>query len=151
MFRKDRNKFGGGLILFVKENIPCKVLNTFRFSEECEIISIDFSISNKKWLLLGIYNPPSQNEALFVEQIKLALNTYCTSYENFLLFGDFNMTTENSKLQDLKDAFCLENLIKEPTYFKSTVPTTIDIIVTNQKSFFMKSSAYEAVCLIFTN
>ena len=57
MFRKDRNKFGGGLILFVKENIPCKVLNTFRFSEECEIISIDFSISNKKWLLLGIYNP----------------------------------------------------------------------------------------------
>ena len=47
MFRKDQNKFGGGLILFLKENIPCKVLNTFRFSEECEIISIDFSISNK--------------------------------------------------------------------------------------------------------
>ena len=95
MFWRDRNKFGGGLTLFVKENIPCKVLNTFRFSEECEIISIDFSISNKKSLLLGIYNPPSQNEDLFVEQIKLALNTYSTTYENFLLLGDFNMTTEN--------------------------------------------------------
>ena len=71
------------LILFVKKSIPCKVLNTFRFSEECEIISIDFSISNKKWLLLGIYNPPSQNEALFAEQIKLALNTYSTTYEIF--------------------------------------------------------------------
>ena len=47
-FRKDRNKFGGGLILFVKEHVPCKVFNTFRFSEECEILSIDFSISNKK-------------------------------------------------------------------------------------------------------
>ena len=115
MFRKDLNKFGGSLILFAKENIPCKVVNTFHFSEECEIISIDFSISNKKWLLLGIYNPPSQNETLFDEQIKLALNTYSTSYENFLLIGDFNMTTENSKLQDLMDAFCLENLIKEPT------------------------------------
>ena len=144
MFRKDLNKFGGSLILFAKENIPCKVVNTFHFSEECEIISIDFSISNKKWLLLGIYNPPSQNEALFVEQIKLALNTYSTTYENFLLLGDFNMTTENSKLQDLMDAFCLENLIKEPTCFKSTVPTTIDLIVTNQKSLFMKSSAYES-------
>ena len=105
MFPKDRNKFEGGLILFVKENIPCKVLNTFRFSEECEIISIDFSISNKKWLLLGIYNPSSQNEALFVEQIKLALNIYSTSYENFLFLRDFNMTTENSKLQDLMDSF----------------------------------------------
>ena len=83
MFRIHRNKFGGGLILFVKENIPCKVLNTFRFSEECEIISIDFSISNEKWLLLGIYNPQLQNEALFVEQIKRALNAYSTTYEIF--------------------------------------------------------------------
>ena len=54
------------------------------------------------------------------------------------------MTTENSKLQDLIDTFCLENLIKESTCFKSTVPTTIDLIVTNQKSLFMKSSACES-------
>ena len=44
MFRKDWNKFGGSLVLFVKENIPCKVLNTFPSSEECEVISIDSSI-----------------------------------------------------------------------------------------------------------
>ena len=54
------------------------------------------------------------------------------------------MTTENSKLQDFMDAFCLENLIKEPTCSKSEVPTTIDLIVTNKKSLFMKSSAYES-------
>ena len=85
------------------------MLNTFRFSKECEIISIDFSISNKKWLVLGIYNLPSQNEALFVEQIKVTLNTYSTTYDNFPPLGDFN--TKNSKLQGLMDAFCLENLI----------------------------------------
>ena len=39
---------------------------------------------------LSIYNPPSQKEALFDEQIKLALNTYSTSYENFLLLGDYS-------------------------------------------------------------
>ena len=86
------------------------MLNTFRFSKECEIISIDFSISNKKWLVLGIYNLLSQNEALFVEQIKVTLNTYSTTCDNFPPLGDFN--TENSKLQDLMDAFCLKNLIK---------------------------------------
>ena len=116
----------------------------FHFLEKCELISVDFSISSKNWLLLGIYNPSSQNETLFVEQIKLDLNTYNTSYENFLLLGDFNRTTENSKLQDLMDPFCLENLIKEPTCFQSTVPTTIDLIVTNQKGLFMKSIAYES-------
>ena len=50
------------------------------------------------------------------------------------------MTTENSKLQD----FCLENLIKEPGCFKSTVPTTTDLYFNNQESVFMKSSAYES-------
>ena len=109
------------------------------------------AFQKKKWLLLSIYNPPSQNEALFVEQIKLALNTYGTSYESVLLLGDFNMTTENSKLQDLMDAFCLENLIKESTCFKSTFPTRIDLIVTNQKSLFMKSSAYESGLSDFQN
>ena len=118
--------------------------NTFHFSEEREIISLDFSISNKQWLLLGIYNPPSQSEALFVAHITFGLNTYSTSYENFLLLGDSNMTTENLKLQNLMDAFYLENLIKESTCFKSTVPTTIDLIISNQKSLFMKSSAYES-------
>ena len=54
------------------------------------------------------------------------------------------MTTENSKLQDLMAAFCLEKPIKEPTCFKSTIPTTIDLIVTNQKSLFLKLSAYES-------
>ena len=40
--------------------------------------------------------------------------------------------------------FLLRKPIKEPTCFKSTVPTTIDLIVTNQKGFFMKSSAYQS-------
>ena len=41
------------------------------------------------------------------------------------------------------NAFYLENIIKKPICFKSTVPTTTDLIVTNQKSLLMKSSAYE--------
>ena len=27
MFRKDRNKFVGGIMFYVKENIPCRILN----------------------------------------------------------------------------------------------------------------------------
>ena len=42
------------------------------------------------------------------------------------------------------NAFYLENIIKKTICFKSTVPTTIDLIVTNQKSLFMKSSAHES-------
>ena len=52
MFRKDRNKNGGGLILYVNKGIPGKLINSYNFKEGYDIIVFEFSISNKKWLLL---------------------------------------------------------------------------------------------------
>ena len=71
-----------------------------------------------KRLVLGAYKPPSANDATFLDQIKLTLNNYSKSYENFSFIGDFNMTVENSDLNDLMNTFCLENLIKEFACYK---------------------------------
>ena len=38
--------------------------------------------------------------------------------------GDFNMTLGYYHLKDFSDANDFENLMKEPTCFKSTLPTT---------------------------
>ena len=72
MFQKDRNKNGGGLILSANEDIPGKLINSYDFKEETEILIFEFSISNKKWLLLGNYKPPSQKELSFINEIKLS-------------------------------------------------------------------------------
>ena len=66
MFRKDRNKNGCGLILYVDEGIPGKLINSYDFKEGSEIIVFELSISDKKWLLLGNYKPPSQNRLSFI-------------------------------------------------------------------------------------
>ena len=50
--------------------------------------------------------------------------------------GNFNMTHKNHHLKDFTDSNDFENLIKEPTYFKSTSPTTIDLFLTNKKRLF---------------
>ena len=73
----NRNKNRGGLILYVNEDIPGKLI-TYDFKEGSKIIVFEFNISNKKWLLLGNYKPPSQNELSFINEIK-------PSYENFPL------------------------------------------------------------------
>ena len=57
--------------------------------------------------------------------------------------GDFNMTHEKHHLKDFTDANHFESLIKEPTCFKSTSPTTIDLFLTNTKGCFMKYSTNE--------
>ena len=60
--RRDRIMNRGGLLLYVKENIPSKLVITCCFSEENEAIALEFSISNKKWLLPGILKPPAEND-----------------------------------------------------------------------------------------
>ena len=62
MSQKDRTKTGGGLLLYVNENLPGKIINSYKFKKNSEIILFEFSRSNKKWPLLGNYNPLSQND-----------------------------------------------------------------------------------------
>ena len=59
MYRKDRNKTGGGLLLYVNEDLPGKIINSYKFKENSEIILFEFSVSNK-WLLSGNYKTPSE-------------------------------------------------------------------------------------------
>ena len=49
MFRKDRNKNGGGFILHINEGILGKLINSYDVKEGSEIIVFEFSISNKTW------------------------------------------------------------------------------------------------------
>ena len=51
----------------------------------------------------------------------------------------FNMSHENHHLKDFTDFNDFENLKKEPTCFKSTSSTTIDLFLINRKGCFMKS------------
>ena len=46
MFRKDRNKNGGGLILYVNEGIPGKSINSYDFKERSEIIAFESQTRN---------------------------------------------------------------------------------------------------------
>ena len=68
MFRKDRNCFGGGLYIFVKENIASKQLN-LHLDKETEAIYLEINILLRKWLIVGLYKSPSQNNSLFFEKM----------------------------------------------------------------------------------
>ena len=93
--------------------------------------------------LLGNYKPPSQNDLSFINELNLALNFFSPIYENFVLLGDFNMSTENPNLKNFMCSFDLESLIDSPTCYKSINPTCIDLILTNKKNHFMKSATFE--------
>ena len=56
-FRLDRTENGGGIMLYVKEHIPCRMLSKFTFEKEIEAFAIEINLRKVKWLLVCSYNP----------------------------------------------------------------------------------------------
>ena len=83
---------------YINENITSKTVNVEGIEKDCEIVLIEFSIKTRKWLCIGIYKPPLQNENNFLDNLSLVINRLTRQYENFMLISDFNMTIENQNL-----------------------------------------------------
>ena len=95
--RKDRNIFGGGLCLYINEDIPSKQIHT-KLLEGLESICIEMNLRKRKWLVIGIYKPPQSCSKMFIEKLSNQLNDLHTSYDNILLLGYFNMASEDLTL-----------------------------------------------------
>ena len=143
MFRKDRDRFGGGLMFYVNEQIPSKVLSLESIPMDIELILLEFTVKNQRWLCVGIYRPPSQNEKYFIDHLSKILGQLSCHYDKTMLIGDFNLTINNKSLENVMTTFDLECLIKKPTCFQSSNPTCIDLILTNKKEFFKNTDVIE--------
>ena len=112
-------------------------------SSNIELTAVEFHQNKRKSLSLCVYKPPNQNDFVFVEAISAIINKYSAQYEHIVIFGDFNMSVENSHFQNLKEIYDLSPLIREPTCFQSHNPTCIDNFLTNQKGMFELRRLFE--------
>ena len=55
--RLDRNDKGGGIVLFVKDNLITFPVSGFCFSEKTEIFCVELNLRKQKWLIFCCYNP----------------------------------------------------------------------------------------------
>ena len=141
-FRLDRNAHGGGLLFYARSDIPCKSLPLVSESIECIISEI--TISKKKWLTLGIYNPDVKTIKKHLSAVEKNLDHYLPSYDNVIIFGDFNCEMTEETLANFCSLYNLMCLIKEPTCYKNAEnPSCIDLILTNRPRCFQNSSVTE--------
>ena len=89
LFRKDRNKLHREIIVFVRDDIPCKKLDV-RIPEDIEALFLEINHKHTKWLHCGCYHPPSQNDAYFYQNFSNCLDLFSKKYTNFFLAGVFN-------------------------------------------------------------
>ena len=142
--RLDRNCHGGGILFFIRNELPCKELKS-GLPNNIEGIFMEITIRKTKYLILGAYNPHKDKISNFLNQVGKELDTFLPTYENIILLGDFNSTMSESSMKDFCEIYNLENLIKGPTCFKNPKnPSSIDVILTNKKSSFQSSITLES-------
>ena len=94
-YRLDRNRNDGGVLIFVKEDIPSKLLTKHNFPSDVKGLFVKLNFRKSKWLLFGTYHPPAQNDQYFylcdlvVRDIKIAVYLESPRKINFNLVSDF--------------------------------------------------------------
>ena len=144
-YRLDRNREGGGIIIYIREDIPSKELNNHNFTKNVEGLFIEVNLRKTKFLLFGTYHSKNIEYGLsddeYFNQIGLALDIY-SNYDTFLLTGDFNIEEGERCLKDFLYEFKARNLVKQKTCFKSiNNPRCIDLFLTNCYQKFLNTTA----------
>ena len=158
-YRMDRNIYGGGVMIYIKEVIPSRQLNKHNFLNNKEGLFVEINLRKSKLLLFGGYRSEHPiygvKDEDFYHQLGLALDVY-KGYEKFLVAGDFNTEITNIHMSDFLSDKHAENLVKTATCFKNVLnPSCIDVFLTNcprsfQNTFTLSTGLSDFHSLIVT-
>ena len=137
-YRLDRNSKGGGILLYIREDIPSRLLNS-KSKTGIETISVEINLRKRKWFLNCSYN--------LIVLFQTTLNVYIVlwmSLVTIFFLGDFNTSINDNAMKSFCSLNDLTSLIDQPTCYKNPdKPTCIDLILTNRPNYFKQNNVFE--------
>ena len=106
----------GGILVFIKEHIPSKLLNKLKIPSNLQILPIEINLRKTKWLILPIYKPPSTTESYFLEHMNRIIEYYTSEYDNILTLGDFNLEISTKGMDTFMKTHNLKSLFNKPIH-----------------------------------
>ena len=160
LIRNDRNRNGGGVACYIREDINFTQKNIFKDDIEC--IFVDILLPKTKTFTVGIfYRPP--NKTKFIENINEDFHKLHSENNDVFILGDMNINLfQNEKYigEDNKDStstacpllnkykefistFGLKQLIRSPTRVTCGTASLIDHVLTNTEEKISQSGVLE--------
>ena len=134
--RKDRNFFGGGVAIYIKNTINYEVIKNIP-ETTLEILCIKVLPKQAEpFVIVSWYRPPSSQVACF-EELENVLRFLELSNNEIILLGDTNCnlfkdSNNMGHIIDIYDNFGCRQLIKDTTRETLTTKTLIQHIATTQ-------------------
>ena len=119
LMRRDRDRHGGGIAVYIADNLSLNRLDTP--ADNIEALRFELSQPNSKKILFGaIYRPPILDASTFTDSLEEMLNNYVNESLETVLLGDFNFdhTSPNAatkNFQRIANLFNLKQLITDHT------------------------------------
>jgi len=146
IFRKDRNKFGGGVLIAIRKNL--KAISCEFLTCDLEMIWIKILSTSNEPIYLGCcYRPPGP-DGDFSVKLQDCLSKIFSKHPNIppkiILVGDFNFPNilwneisvfpspiSGGNFIETLDCFSLEQEIHESTRYSQNTANTLDLLISN--------------------
>ena len=134
--RNDRNRSGGGVLIYIKENLDYKERADLCV-ETIEATWIELKLtSNTSMLLCCLYRPPSAKNEYFNDMLDMFEKAYVENSE-LCLAGDlnhnyvFDESLSTNPIHYIENLYMLKQIVTEPTRVTMTSSTLLDVILTS--------------------
>ncbi|CAH3114421.1 unnamed protein product [Pocillopora meandrina] len=156
LYRNDRKKGGGGILVYISTLLPSRRLKITRTYKTLESLAVEIRLGTFEMIIIGIYRPPKSVSGDYQLQLEGELNGICTwasLRRNFVnVIGDINLDrlrpdkSEGKLLLDLEVEQEPTCLIDKPTRTEkkglSHTSTLIDVLLTNKSERFKCGGVY---------
>ena len=133
--RRDRNRHGGGILLFIRDTIHTASVFCH---PTLELIFLEVTLEKGPFHICLCYRPPS-SEHFITDLVAYLESLHPSLLKSSLLLGDFNINllSHNSPSQQLLSSmlsFHLHQMVSEPTRLCSSNSSLIDHIYVSDPS-----------------
>ena len=127
-YRRDRNSKDGGILMYIREDIPSRLLNSKSNSKSgTETISVEINLRKRKLCLNCSYKPNKNLISNLLECLNRIMDKFSKNYDNVIFLGNFNTCINDNVMTPFCSLNNLTSLIDQPTYFKS--PDKLHVLI----------------------
>ena len=141
-YRLDRDLKFGGIMLYVRADIPSNLLALE--DKPIESLFIELNLQNTKILMNYSYNPHKSEIKKHLTALRNSLDLYSSRYDKILILGNFNVEIEAANMKSFCENYNLKSLTKQQTCYQNpNKPTRIDLILANVPPMFQSTCVLE--------
>ena len=108
--RLDRNSKGGGILLYVREDIRLNLITVY--ISPIETFYVELNLRNDKWLINCSYNPHKSLIGNDLDAVSKTLDLHSSTCDKIILLGDFNTEIDDQHMQSFCDNYSVKSLIR---------------------------------------